>query len=75
MTQTLSQRKALAGRGRSPGLDRFDPVTAQAMQTVLALMRAGARIVHVERGRIVLRRQDSQCVVDAAGRVTWSAAR
>lgn len=75
MSQTLSQRKALSGRARAPDLERFDPITSQAMQTVLALMRAGARLVRVERGCVVLRRQDSACVVDAAGRVTWSAAR
>jgi len=82
MSQTLAQRKALAARAaRQPearvrdDLGRFDPVSFHALQTVQALLRSGATLVHVERGRVLLRRQESLCVVDAAGRVTWSADR
>jgi len=82
MSQTLAQRKALAARAARqpdpqvrPDLGRFDPISFHAMQTVQALLRSGATLVHVERGRVLLRRQDSLCVVDSAGRVTWSAGR
>jgi hypothetical protein len=79
MSQTLAQRKALAARTARadavaacavrPDLGRFDPVSCQAMQTVGALLRAGARLVDVQRGHVLLRRGDALCVVDAAGRL------
>jgi hypothetical protein len=76
MSLTLAQRKALAARtGPDPAvrtdLGRFDPVSCQSMQTVHALLRTGARLVHVERGRVLLRRGSATCVVDATGRVDW----
>jgi len=82
---TLAQRKALAERTARvdaaaasavrPDLDRFDPVSCQAMQTVGALLRTGARLVDVQRGHVLLRRGDTLCVVDAAGRLDCRRAR
>lgn len=79
MSRTLAQRKPLAaGTTRAcaaaapalrPELDRFDPVSCEAMRTVHALLRAGARLVDVRRGRVLLCRDDALCVVDAAGRL------
>ena len=79
MSLTHAQRKALAARAARadaaaaaavrPDLDRFDPVSCQAMQTARALLRAGARLVDVQRGRVLLRIDDALCVVDPAGRL------
>ena len=79
MSPTPAQRKALAaGTARTqagaspaarPDLDRFDPVSCEAMRTVDALLRAGARLVDVQHGHVLLRRDDALCVVDAAGRL------
>lgn len=79
MSLTLAQRKALAAHAARadaaaacavrPHLGRFDPVSCQAMQTVRALLRAGARLVDVQRGHVLLRRDDALCVVDSAGRL------
>jgi hypothetical protein len=81
VSQTLAQRKALAaGSARAreaaaealrPELDRFDPVSCEAMRTVHALLRAGARLVDVRRGRVLLCRGEVLCIVDAAGRPDW----
>jgi hypothetical protein len=68
-----SDRSAAGWRPLAPPgpADRAD-ASRDAMQTVLVLVRSGARIVSVEPARVVLDRDGRACEVDRAGRVRWS---
>ena len=61
-----------AGADRTPDLGRFAPLTPAALGTVKSLIGAGARLLRVDPGRVLLKREDSVCEVDAAGRVKWN---
>lgn len=52
-------------------LKRFEPISAQAKQTIMDLVKRGGEVVTIKNDFVEIKRQQSIAKVDQQGRVEW----
>jgi hypothetical protein len=71
LAPAAAERAAPREEDRATGSRHFEPVSVQALRTLEAMQKMGAKLVRVERGTVLLRRGDEVGAIEASGRVRW----